>query len=570
MTAYKKAPGYLGNANLKPAGVKIEFTEDQVKEYIKCANDPIYFAKKYVKVVTLDKGVTDFDLYDYQQELVKALCDHRFVIGKVCRQAGKTTTVGCCYLLHRVLFNQNMSVAILANKLNTARDILGRIREAYEHLPQWLQQGIIEWNKGSIQLENGSKILAAATSSSAIRGGSFNIIFLDEFAFVPTTVAEEFFSSVYPTITAGQSTQMIIISTPRGLNMFYQLWKGASTGQNEYFPFEVSWRQVPQYPGGPLRDDAWREIQIRNTSERQFDAEFECSFIGSANTLIDANKLNVLSYGKSRFKNHEGYTVYEEPVKGDEEKKTDDHLYFMTVDVSKGQGSDDSAFTVVDISTIPYKVVAVFRNNTISPLLFPSYIRAVAKKYNNAYVMVEINDIGNQVAEILHNDLQYENLIKSSFKGHHGQIIGENVNAKRTYLGVRTTHPVKKLGCMILKNLVENDKIVFHDPDIIDQLTTFIADGQSYKADDGHRDDLVMCLVLFAWATRQDFFENITNKDIRIELYNNEIEKIESELIPFGFIEDGMSFLDGDWDGEDRWFDGKKGKNSISTQFWMF
>jgi hypothetical protein len=252
-------PGYMGNKNLKAAGVKIEFTQEQVEEYIRCANDPKYFAKKYVKVVTLDKGITPFELYDFQEKLVDALCNNRFVIGKVCRQAGKTTTVGCCYLLHKVLFNQNMKVAILANKLNTARDILGRIREAYEHLPQWLQQGIIEWNKGSIQLENGSKIIASATSSTAIRGESYNCIFLDEFAYVPTTVAEEFFSSVYPTITAGQSTQMIIISTPRGLNMFYQLWKTAVSGESDYTTFEVSWREVPQYPGGPLRDDAWKE-----------------------------------------------------------------------------------------------------------------------------------------------------------------------------------------------------------------------------------------------------------------------------------------------------------------------
>ena len=278
-----RGPGYLGNKNLKPAGVKIEFTQEQVEEYIKCAKDPIYFAKKYVKVVTLDKGVTQFDLYDYQERLVEKLCNNRFVIGKLARQSGKTTTVGCCYLLHKALFNQNMSIAILANKLNTAREILSRIREAYEHLPWWLQQGILEWNKGSIQLENGSKIVAAATSSSAIRGGSYNIIFLDEFAFVPTTVAEEFFSSVYPTITAGQSTQMIIISTPKGLNMFYQLWKGATSKQNEYVPFEVNWQEVPQYPGGPLRDEPWKEQQIKNTSERQFDAEFNCV---SGDTLI--------------------------------------------------------------------------------------------------------------------------------------------------------------------------------------------------------------------------------------------------------------------------------------------
>ena len=565
-----RGPGYLGNKNLKPAGVKLEFTQEQVEEYIKCAKDPIYFAKKYVKVVTLDKGVTQFDLYDYQERLVEKLCNNRFVIGKLARQSGKTTTVGCCYLLHKVLFNQNMSVAILANKLNTAREILSRIREAYEHLPWWLQQGIMEWNKGSIQLENGSKILASATSSSAIRGGSYNIIFLDEFAFVPTTVAEEFFSSVYPTITAGQSTQMIIISTPKGLNMFYQLWKGATSKQNEYVPFEVNWQEVPQYPGGPLRDEAWKEQQIKNTSERQFDAEFNCSFIGSANTLIDAQKLNQLSYGKPKQRNAEGLLIYQEPVKGVEDKGTKDRDYFITVDVARGQGGDNSAFTVFDISDMPYRIVARFKSNTVSPLLLPSYIRSVGKKYNTAHVLVEVNDIGSQVADILHYDLEYENLVKAAFKGHKGQTITETgMGAKRVQLGVRTTVPVKKLGCAVLKNLIEQDKLLVEDADTIDELTTFIADGQSFAADEGHTDDLVMTLVLFAWATRQDFFEALTNKDVRVELFEKDIEKIENEIIPM-FVEDGFGERS-EWDGEDRWFDEKdQRRNQFGTQYWLF
>lgn len=566
---YQKKPGYLGNANLKPIGVKIDFTKEQVEEYVKCAGDPVYFARKYVKVVTLDKGITDFDLYDYQERLIRTLEKNRFVIGKLARQAGKTTTVGCCYLLHKVLFNQNMSVCILANKLNTARDILARIREAYEYLPNWLQQGIVEWNKGSIVLENGSKILAAATSSSAVRGGSYNCIFLDEFAFVPTTVAEEFFSSVYPTITAGQSTQMIIISTPKGLNMYYQLWKGAISKQNEYVPFEVNWKEIPQYPGGPLRDDVWKEQQIKNTSERQFDAEFNCSFIGSANTLIDANKLNQLSYGKPRQRNGEGLLVYQDPIKGTDEKENPDHQYFITVDVARGQGRDNSAFVVFDITTMPYRIVARFKSNVVSPLLLPSYIRAVGKKYNNAYVLVEVNDIGSQVADILHNDLEYENLIKSNFKGTKGQTITEIGGGNRLLLGVRTTNPVKKLGCAILKNLIEQDKMFVDDADTIDELTTFIADGVSFRADEGHTDDLVMCLVLFSWATRQDFFETLTNKDIRVEMFNDEIEKIEAEIVPFGFIEDGRGEM-GEVSNNDVWFDRNDRKNNITTQFWIF
>lgn len=293
-----------------------------------------------------------------------------------------------------------------------------------------------------------------------------------------------------------------------------------------------------------------------------------CSFIGSANTLIDAGKLNTLSYGKIKQRNSEGLVIYHEPIKASDDKEKDSQ-YFITVDVARGQGKDYSAFVVFDISTMPYRVVARFKSNTVSPLLLPSYIRAVGKKYNNAYVLVEVNDIGSQVADILHTDLEYENLIKSNFKGKNGQQITEAGSGNRVLLGVRTTNPVKKLGCAVLKNLVEQDKLVVEDADTIDELTTFIADGVSYRADDGHSDDLVMCLVLFSWATRQDFFENLTNKDVRVEMYNQEIDKIESEILPFGFIEDGSSSLEGDWDGKDRWFD-KSNKNSISSQFWMF
>jgi hypothetical protein len=363
---------------------------------------------------------------------------------------------------------------------------------------------------------------------------------------------------------------MIIISTPKGLNMFYQLWKGATSKQNEYVPFEVNWQEVPQYPGGPLRDEAWKEQQIKNTSERQFDAEFNCSFIGSANTLIDAQKLNQLSYGKPKQRNAEGLLIYQEPVKGIEEKGTKDKDYFITVDVARGQGGDNSAFTVFDISDMPYRIVARFKSNTVSPLLLPSYIRSVGKKYNTAHVLVEVNDIGSQVADILHYDLEYENLVKAAFKGHKGQTITETgMGAKRVQLGVRTTVPVKKLGCAVLKNLIEQDKLLVEDADTIDELTTFIADGQSFAADEGHTDDLVMTLVLFAWATRQDFFEALTNKDVRVELFEKDIEKIENEIIPM-FVEDGFGERS-EWDGEDRWFDEKDPRrNQFGTQYWLF
>lgn len=553
MAIYKKK-GYLGNSNLKPAGIQVNFTKNQVEEYLKCAEDPIYFARNYIKVVSLDKGIIPFDLYDFQEEILKTLINNRHVICKLPRQSGKTTTVGPGYLLHKILFNQNMTIAILANKQSAAREVLSRIKLAYEYLPLWLQQGIIEWNKGSIQLENGSKILAAATSSSAVRGGSYNCIVLDEFAHVPTGVAEEFFSSVYPTVTSGQTTQVIMISTPNGLNMFYQFWKGAITKRNEYAPVEVQWDQVPEYPGGPLRGEEWKRKTIQNTSDRQFQVEFECDFVGSSNTLISSDKLNNLVYSPPLIRNRDGFWIYEEPIRELADGKDKDHTYFMTVDTSRGQGKDYSAAIVVDVTTMPYKVVAKYRNNIVSPLLLPSIINSIGKKYNNAYCLVEINDIGSQVAEILHSDLQYENLVKVNMMGRAGQIITEFGGGKQSQFGIRTTTMVKKVGCSVLKNLVEQEKLIFDDIDIIEELTTFIAINNSYGADIGHHDDLAMCMVLFSWATRQDFFEHLTNIDVRLEMYSKEIERVEADIMPFGVYYDGGATEDeGEVVGDDYW-----------------
>ena len=546
MTA--KKDGYLGNPNLKPVGVQQQFTPEQVKEYIKCSQDPTYFVEKYVRIVAVDKGLIPFEMYDYQKDLIKTLHENRFVIGKLPRQTGKTTTVGS-YLLHYLLFNQNVNIAILANKQSTAIEILSRVKMAYEYLPKWLQQGVIEWNKGSIVLENGSRVLAAATSSSAIRGGSFNCILLDEFAHIPTQIAEEFFTSVYPTITSGQSTKMFIISTPNGLNMFYYYWKGALNKQNGYIPFEVHWSQVPKYPGGPLRDDKWKQEMISKTSEKQFEQEFECDFLGSSNTLISSAKLHTLVYTKPTLRTKDGMSVYQEPIRKDPDvEKSQDHLYFITADVSEGQGKDYTAMTVIDVTQFPYKTVAVYRNNTVSPLLFASVLRTVARKYNNAYVLIEVNSIGTEVANILHTDLEYENIVKTAMMGRKGQIITEGYgsagSAKKVQMGVRTSVLTKKVGCQVLKNMIEEDKLITEDADIISEFTTFISKKQSFEAEDGHNDDLVMCLVLFAWATRQQYFKNLTDMDVRLAMYERNIEEIEDDMLPFGYYNDANSDME--------------------------
>lgn len=556
----KAKDGYLGNPNLKPIGIQQQFTPEQVKEYIKCANDPSYFIKKFVKIVAVDKGLVPFGLYDFQEELINILHNNRFVIGKLPRQVGKTTTVGS-YLLHYVLFNQNVNVAILANKQSTAIEILSRIKMAFEYLPKWLQQGVIEWNKGSVVLENGSKIIASATSSSAIRGGSYNAILCDEFAHIPTQIAEEFFTSVYPTITSGQSTKMFIISTPNGLNMFYHYWKGAINKQNGYVPFEVHWSQVPKYPGGPLRDDTWKQEMISQTSSSQFQQEMECDFLGSSNTLISPDKLHTLVHSKPILRTKDGMNIYQEPIRIDPDVKTSvNHNYFITADVSEGQGKDYTAMTVIDITQFPYRVVAVFRNNTVSPLLFASVLKTVAKKYNNAHVLIEINGIGSEVANVLHTDLEYENIVKAAMMGRKGQIITEGFGpAKKVQLGVKTSVLTKKVGCQVLKNMIEEDKLITEDADNIAEFTTFISKKQSFEAEDGHTDDIVMCLVIFAWATRQQYFKNLTDMDVRVEMYKEDIEQMEDNMLPFGFFSDAsMSQEDEDeniqWSGGgDKW-----------------
>jgi len=525
-----KSESYLGNSNLKAAGVNINFTPKQIEEYVKCSQDPLYFIKNYVKIVSLDKGLVPFEPYDFQEDIVNKIHTNRFVIAKLPRQSGKSTTV-VASLLHYILFNQNMSVAILANKLATARELLGRLKLAYEYLPLWLQQGVVEWNKGSIVLENGSKVLAAATSSSAVRGGSFNCIMLDEFAYVPQNVAEEFFSSVYPTITSGKETKVIIVSTPKGLNMFYRLWVNANKrpgeeGKNEYVPIEVHWSDVPG------RDEKWKQQTISNTSEEQFRTEFECEFLGSVHTLVHPEKLKCMVYRTPEFSNGEGLRVYARPLP--------EHKYVIVVDTSRGVGQDYHAFSVIDVSQMPYRVAATFRNNELPPMLYPNAIYPIARQYNNAYVLVEINDIGQQVADILHDELEYDNIIYVQMQGRKGQIVNGGFGRGGSSMkGVKTSTAVKRIGCSILKNLLEDSKLIVEDFNVVDELCSFVAKGDSFEAEENHHDDLVMTLVLFGWLTTQAYFKDITGSDIRRDLYEDQMKNLEEEMTPFGFIDDG-------------------------------
>ena len=543
---------YLGNPNLKKANVAVEFTQDQVLEFVKCKNDPVYFARNYIKIVSLDYGEVAFDMYPFQEKLIRNFHDNRFNICRMPRQTGKSTTC-VSYLLHYAVFNDNVNIAILANKASTAQDLLSRLQFAYEKLPKWMQQGIVSWNKRSLELENGSKIIAASTSASAVRGGSYNIIFLDEFAFIPNHIADEFFASVYPTISSGQSTKVLIVSTPKGMNHFYRMWHDAERGKNEYVPTDVHWSEVPG------RDDKWKAQTIANTSEQQFKVEFECEFLGSVDTLISASKLRSLVY-EDPIKSNAGLDVYEEPQK--------DHNYVVTVDVARGVEKDYSAFTICDTTSFPYRLVAKYRDNQIKPMLFPSIIKDLAVAYNKAYILVEVNDIGEQVGQILHMDLEYDNVLMCTMRGRAGQLVGQGFSGKKSQMGVKMSKNVKKVGCMNLKTLIEGDKLDIRDYDTISELTTFIQKSNSFEAEDGCNDDLAMCLVIFAWLIAQPYFKEMTDNDVRKRLYEEQKNQIEQDMAPFGFIADGLdggeSFVDEDGD---RWHIDEYGDRSFMWDY---
>ena len=514
--------GYLGNSNLKRVGVTISFTEEEAQEFIKCASDPVYFIKNYVKIVNVDLGLVPFNMWDFQEEMVRDFHANRFSICKMPRQVGKTTTtVG--YMLWCVLFQEEYNIAILANKGQLAQEILSRVQKAYEYLPLWLQQGIITWNKRNIELENGSKIYAYATSAAGVRGGTYNLIFLDEFAFVPKNMADEFFTSTYPVISSGQTSKVIIVSTPCGLNHFYKMWIDATEKRSLYKPIEIHWSQVPG------RDAKWKEETIRNTSEEQFRQEFETEFIGSSATLISGVKLRSLAFRDPSWQ-EDCLDIYEQPKEG--------RLYIATVDCSEGVGLDYHTINIIDVTQTPYRQVAKYRNNKLPLLFFPTVIYSLCRRYNEAFILVETNNVGQQVVDILHYDLEYENVYKIDHHHIKGQTISGGFKRASNF-GIKTTKTVKKIGCANLKTLIESDKLLIQDFDTIAELNTFVRVRDSYAAEEGNNDDIVMGLVLFAWLTAQSYFKDSTNIDIRKVLLQENNMYAEEDLTPVGIIDDG-------------------------------
>ena len=507
----KLADAYLGNPNVKKDGVVQAWTNEEVQEYAKCMNDPAYFAKKYCKIISLDEGLVEFNLYPYQENMFKAFNTNRFNIVLACRQSGKSIS-SVAYLLWFVLFQPEKIVAIMANKGATAREMLGRGTLMLENLPFFLQPGCKALNKGSIEFSNNSRIVAAATSGSSIRGMSVSLLYLDEFAFVER--ASEFYTSTYPVISSGKETKVIITSTANGIgNVFHKLWEGATQGVNEYHPFRVDWWDVPG------RDEKWKAQTISNTSQLQFDQEFGNTFFGTGDTLVHAETLLNLRRKEPIEYTRDSVKVYKKPIKG--------HNYVMTVDVAKGRGQDYSTFNLIDISTNPFEQVAVYRNNTISPLLLPNVIYKYAEFYNQCIVVIESNDAGQVVCNGLYHELEYENMFVES-------------TIKASGLGLNMTKKVKRIGCSAFKDLIENQKIDICDEDTILEISTFVARGQSYEASEGNHDDLVMNFILFGFFVGTTYFGELTDISIKKLMFEQRMLEIENDVLPFGIHDDGL------------------------------
>ena len=512
--------GYNGNTNIKRKGMSIEFSQDMIQEFVKCAGDPIYFSEKYIKIVHVDHGLIPIRMYDYQKEIVEAITFNRRVTVNTSRQAGKTTTA-VAVILHYVLFNDHKTVALLANKGDAAREILDRIKIAYEALPKWMQQGVVEWNKGSVEFENGCKIIAGATSSSAIRGKSISFLYIDETAFVENW--DEFFASVFPTISSGKTTKILFTSTPNGLNHFYKTCEGAKEGKNGYIFIEVPWYKVPG------RDEAWKKetLEGMDFDMQKFSQEFECAFLGSSGTLIEGSKLKQLVI-RDPIAEEYGIRQYERAQEG--------HTYVCVVDVSRGKGLDYSAFQVIDVTSMPYKQVCVYRDNMITPIDYAEIIFRTSKSYNEAYVLIEVNDIGEQVSEILHYEFEVETLMYTESAGRSGKRVSAGFgSSKNVDRGIRTTKSVKSIGCNMLKLMIEQDQLIVNDFFTINELSTFSRRGISYEAESGNHDDLVMCLVLFGWLTDQTFFRDITDINTMQALKQRKSEEVDHDLMPLGF-----------------------------------
>lgn len=528
----ERANAFRGNINLKRKGVVHQWTKEEIRELKICQYNVVHFINNYCKVIDIDKGIVPFELYDYQRKFVKMMKKQRFVVASWSRQSGKSSCVAAFFLWY-VLFNEHKTCAILANKADSAREIMGRIQLMYEMLPSWLQQGIIDWNKGSFLLENGSRIICSPTSSSAIRGKSISLLYLDEFAFVPKNIADEFMTSVYPTISSGKESKIFITSTPFGLNHFYKIWNDAVLGRNGYAYIQAKWDVVPG------RGKLWKKETIKNIGEEAFLQEYEIEFIGSAGTLIDPKVLKRLTYKDPIYSTND-LKVYEEPIKG--------HTYITTVDCSEGLGLDYSALCVIDVTSMPYKQILVYRSNMIDPHMLPEIIYNIANKYNSSKVLCELNSTGIVVTKILWEELEYENMLWCSTLKMR-QVLGTAGTTLQR--GLKTSILTKRIGCTVLKSLIENDQLIINDYDTLQELYAFARKNNTYQAQEGNNDDTVACLFLFGWMTKQTEFQKLLELDyrnpdsfnIRFRLKTDLRDEVDSLIAPMPIITNGVDEL---------------------------
>lgn len=522
---------FRNNPQLRPAGAQLSYTKEMVQEWIKCRDDPIYFIEHYVHVVHPDRGVVLMKLHEYQKRMILAYHENRRVIGMTARQMGKTTTAAA-YFVHYIIFNQRKSVAILANKQATADEIMDRIRLAYESLPKWIQAGVKTWNRRSIELENGCKCFSAATSSSGVRGKTINILYIDEIAFVENNLADAFFTAVYPTVTASKNSKVIMTSTPNGFNHFYKFWTEAEKGVNGFKPVRAHWYEMPG------RDQKWYDDQKAALGEMKAAQELDASFLGSSMQLLTPATLSRLTY-EDAIKEYDGLykglKIYAEPKPG--------NSYVCTVDVSRGRHLDSSAFFIYDVTQLPYKPVATYNNNEIAPMMYANVVHKMCKNYNDAYALIEINDVGAQVADILYSEFEYENMFWSKS----GDVLGKT--GADPYPGIRTTKKTKRIGCANLKDIIEKGTLVVNDFILLRELSTFVQSKTgSYEADEGFHDDAVMCNVLFAWLVAQPWFKDLTDSDVRKSMYAKLIEDMENDLAPFMIHDNGYDDQGADYD----------------------
>lgn len=500
MKKEEKIRYYRGNVNLLNAGEKLEYTEEQINEIIKCANDYEYFIYNYVYIKT-KKGLEKPEVRPYQKRILSKIHNNNRCLGMAGRQCGKSVSLGM-YVAWYICFHSYKTVGVVANKEKVAKLMLATVKNIFTNLPIWMKPGVDTWGTTEIKLDNNSIVVVSACSADALTGYTLNFLIVDEVSKIPKNKANDFFDSVLPTVEADENAKIVCISTPKGINIWYKMWTEAEQGISGYVTVKVEWNEPPG------RDEAWREAKIKEKGLEYFNQEYSCQFLGSSSTLIKGDKLKTLALKKPVKEEYEGkLKIYELPNK--------DKKYVLLCDVGEGLGKDYSTIQVIDITNEPYKQVAVYRDNTIKPFSYHIIINKIGKYYNECLVVIERNSCGAEVVNNLNYDLEYENIYYQD------------------ELGLRTTKKTKSLGCSNLSFLVESDKLLICDYDTINELSKFVFDGKSYKAQDyDDHDDLVMPLVLFSWLIMDKTeSENWLEINLQEQINKEKQEELDSFLI---------------------------------------